>query len=239
MSRTLSKLETVAKEIRKTFNVQTAVIDVDFTSGPEIYDTIKDHIVEKEIGILVNNVGMSYFAPDFLLSIANREQLFQDLIECNITSVPMMCSIIMPQMVQRKRGLIINISSLSASVPAPTITVYSASKAFVDKFSKDLAAEYQKDGIIVQSVLPGFVVSNMTKLKKDSLIAPMPDKFVESALSQVGFTNYTTGYIVHSIMQFGSQLGKFIAPSLIKSLTVKLFIGRRDHLIRKGLYKTS
>ena len=58
VSRTLSKLETVAKEIEEQYNVQTMVIDVNFTSGLEIYDKIKDKIQGKEIGILINNVGM-------------------------------------------------------------------------------------------------------------------------------------------------------------------------------------
>lgn len=58
VSRTLSKLETVAKEIEEQFNVETMVIDVNFTSGLEIYDKIKDKIQGKEIGILINNVGM-------------------------------------------------------------------------------------------------------------------------------------------------------------------------------------
>jgi 17beta-estradiol 17-dehydrogenase / very-long-chain 3-oxoacyl-CoA reductase len=59
VSRTLSKLQTVAKEIEETFNVETAVIDVDFTTGYSIYDKIKDKIKGKEIGVLVNNVGMA------------------------------------------------------------------------------------------------------------------------------------------------------------------------------------
>jgi 17beta-estradiol 17-dehydrogenase / very-long-chain 3-oxoacyl-CoA reductase len=59
VSRTLSKLQTVAKEIEETFNVDTEVIDVDFTTGYSIYDKIKDRIKGKEIGVLVNNVGMA------------------------------------------------------------------------------------------------------------------------------------------------------------------------------------
>lgn len=59
VSRTLSKLQTVAKEIEETFNVDTEVIDVDFTTGYSIYDKIKDRIKGKEIGVLINNVGMA------------------------------------------------------------------------------------------------------------------------------------------------------------------------------------
>lgn len=236
MSRTLSKLETVAKEIQEAFNVETAIIDVDFTSGPEIYEKIKDRIKGKEIGILVNNVGVSYSAPDFFLSIPDREKMIQDIIKCNITSMPMMCSIVLPQMVERKLGLIINIASLSAIVPACNLTVYSASKAFADKFSDDLHAEYEKVGIIVQSVLPGFVATNMTKMKKGSWMAPLPQQFVESALKTVGFARHTVGYLPHNVLQFSAQLVNYLVPSLSRGVTLKTMANVRKRQIKKGLY---
>lgn len=157
VSRTLNKLEEVAKEISQNYNVETQVIAVNFTSGPEIYGQIKQKIVGKEIGILVNNVGMFYEFADLFLNIPDREKLIQDIIKCNITSVSMMCSLILPQMVQRKRGLIINVSSMASVMPSPYLTVYSASKAFVTKFSADLAAEYESEGIVVQVLVTGGV----------------------------------------------------------------------------------
>jgi 17beta-estradiol 17-dehydrogenase / very-long-chain 3-oxoacyl-CoA reductase len=236
VSRTLSKLQTVAKEIEEAFNVETAVIDVDFTSGPEIYDKIKEKVQGKEIGVLVNNVGLSYSTPDYFLSIPDREKMIQNIIRCNITSMPMMCSIILPQMVQRKKGVVINISSLSAIIPAANLTIYSGSKAFADKFSEDLAAEYEHQGIIVQSVLPGFVATNMTKMKKGSFMAPLPKQFVESALKTVGFTFHTTGYLPHAILQFSAQLLDYVAPSLSRSVTLKTMTNVRNRQIKKGMY---
>lgn len=158
MSRTLSKLEDVAKEVAETFNVQTTVVAVDFTSdATRIYDQIKQQIVGKDIGILINNVGMFQPAPELFLDIPNRDKVIQDIINCNVSSVPMMCSLILPQMVQRKRGLIINISSVASVFPGPTMAMYSASKAFVSKFSVDLAAEYECDGIDIQVLVTGGV----------------------------------------------------------------------------------
>ena len=91
---------------------------------------------------------------------------------------------IMPQMVSRKKGVVINISSMSCMLPSPLLSVYAASKAYVDKFTADLETEYRRYGLVIQCILPGYVVSNMSKLRKASLIAPTPEVFVKSALSR-------------------------------------------------------
>lgn len=217
--------------------METLIIDVNFTStGMEIYEKIKERIQGKEIGILVNNVGMAQISPDYFLNTPDREQFIQDLLQCNIRSVPMMCSIVLPQMVERKKGLIINISSLSAIIGTPCMSVYAASKAFVHKFSEDLSMEYDKEGIIVQSVLPGPVATNMTKLKRGTFMAPLPDKYVESVLRKVGSASYAVGYYPHIILQLLSQFLNFITPTFYKNTTLKTMENVRNRAIKKGLY---
>lgn len=206
------------------------------TAGTEIYDKIKERIQGKEIGILVNNVGMAQISPDYFLSMPDREKFIQDLIQCNITSVPMMCSIVMPQMVQRKKGLIINLSSLSALIPTPMMAVYAATKAFVHKFSEDLSMEYGKQGIVVQSVLPGPVATNMTKLKKGSWMAPKADIYVEAVLKKVGTAFYAVGYYPHIILQQVTTFLNFVAPTFLIKTTIKTMENVRNRAIKKGIY---
>jgi 17beta-estradiol 17-dehydrogenase / very-long-chain 3-oxoacyl-CoA reductase len=237
VSRTLSKLQTVAKEIEEAFNVDTAVIDADFTSGPEIYDKIKRGIAGKEIGVLVNNVGMGLDAPDYFLEIPNRENLIQNLINCNIASVPMMCSIIMPQMAQRKKGIVINIASISALLLCPGVSIYSASKAFVNKFTEDLAAEYEHQGIIIQSVLPGPVATNMTKIKTGNFIIPSAADYVARTIKTVGFTEHTTGYWFHSLMVLAANVSNFMVPPVYRVILRKVLELARSREIKAGRYK--
>lgn len=51
------------------YGVKTRIIDVDFTAGPEIYDRIGKEIEGLEIGVLINNVGMSYTYPEYLAQV--------------------------------------------------------------------------------------------------------------------------------------------------------------------------
>ena len=236
VSRTLSKLQTVAKEIEETFNVETAVIDVDFTSGSEIYNKIKERVKGKEIGVLVNNVGISNKAPDMFLETPDREQLIQDIIRCNITSVSMMCSIVLPQMVQRQKGIIINISSLCALLVSGEIALYAASKAFVHKFTQDLTAEYEHQGIIIQSVLPGPVATKMTNIKNGNLFATEPKSYVSSAIKTVGFAEYTTGYFPHSLMVLAAKFSFFVFPTMLKNFQRKFADTIRNREIETGRY---
>ncbi|XP_053123211.1 very-long-chain 3-oxoacyl-CoA reductase-like [Hemicordylus capensis] len=141
---------------------------------------------------------MAYVYQMPFLSKLNIDKYIRDILNCNILSTVKMTWIILPQMVARKKGIIINISSLSAMRPFPLIAVYSSTKASVDFFSQALDAEYSSHGIIVQSVLPSFVKSGLTTIFCDSFLT-RAEAYARSALNTVGLTRKTTGCLSHSI----------------------------------------
>lgn len=69
----------------------------------------------------------------------------------------------------------------------------------MDKFSRDLSAEVRDKGVFVQTVHPGFVVTNMSKIKRSSMTAPTPDVYAESTLNTLGLEYRTAGYWFHKI----------------------------------------
>ena len=130
-----------------------------------------------DIGVLVNNVGMSYEYPQEFLELSST--YVDTLINLNIVSLNAMTRIVLPQMVERKKGAVINISSFLAAIPTPLLSVYSASKSYVDLISQGMAKEYSSKGITVQCILPGYVASKMSKIRKPTLTVPTPDVFVK------------------------------------------------------------
>lgn len=72
ISRTKSKLEAVAAEIKDQANVETKCIVADFSGGVEIYDSIGKQLDGIDIGILVNNVGVAYEHPQYFHLVENR-----------------------------------------------------------------------------------------------------------------------------------------------------------------------
>lgn len=109
--------------------METKIIDVDFTGDQDIYTKIQQNIQGLEIGVLVNNVGISYAHPEFFVECSQQNPKFlRDIISANVHSVIQMTAIILPQMVERKKGVVINIASAASILPSPLLTVYSATK---------------------------------------------------------------------------------------------------------------
>ncbi|XP_066458094.1 17-beta-hydroxysteroid dehydrogenase type 3 [Eleutherodactylus coqui] len=197
ISRTLEKMQKVALEIEQTTGRNVKIIQADFTKN-KIYDHVEENLEGLEIGILVNNVGMLH-SPDpccFLAAPDNDE----NLINCNVISAVKMTRLVLKQMEQRRKGLILNISSAFGSFPCPLYALYSASKAFVTTFSKALRAEYKSKGIIIQAVTPYGVSTPMTKNQSTNMITKSSRDFVRESLNHVTHGSETFGCLAHAIL---------------------------------------
>ncbi|KAL1007649.1 hypothetical protein UPYG_G00089500 [Umbra pygmaea] len=230
VSRTQEKLEEVAKSIESKYGVETKSVAADF-SATDIYPKIESGLSGLEIGVLVNNVGISYSYPEYFLNIPNLDTFIDNMINVNITSVCQMTRMVLPGMVERRKGAILNISSASGMYPCPLLSIYSASKAFVDFFSRGLQAEYKSKGIIIQSVLPFFVATKLSKIRRATLDKPNPDRYVAAELNTVGLQSQTNGYLPHAVMGW---LTTVLCPArLLNSYVMGLHLGMRTRYLKK------
>ena len=132
----------------------------DITNENAVIDFISSST--KEIGsvdILVNNAGISFIGLIQDMSIDE----WNNVINTNLTSVFLMSKHIIPYMIKKQKGHIINISSVWGNVGASMEAAYSASKGGLNSFTKALAKELAPSNILVNAVSPGFINTEMNK----------------------------------------------------------------------------
>ncbi|XP_070760786.1 17-beta-hydroxysteroid dehydrogenase type 3 [Enoplosus armatus] len=200
MSRTKGTLDQVAKEIGDATGRRVKVIVSDFIKE-NIFSEIEDQLKDLNIGVLVNNVGLlPSLIPSKFLESAELDQTITKVINCNVKTMAKMCKIILPGMENRRKGVIVNISSGIASIPFPLFTLYASSKVFVERFSQGLQAEYKDKGIIIQAVAPFGVSTRMGGYQKTNTITFSPEDFVKSSLQYLRAGDKTHGSVSHTVL---------------------------------------
>ena len=99
-----------------------------------------------QFSVSVNNVGVGYDHPDYFLELT--DEFCDRLINVNITSISKMTRIVLKGMVERKRGLIVHVSSESGLKPVPLLSLYSAGKVIINYFQYYIGMSLQE--------IPGF-----------------------------------------------------------------------------------
>ena len=151
------ELEKTLKEIRK-YSKNSRAYELDVTKE----DVVKG-VVERIIGdfgvidILVNNAGVSTMNWFWKLT----EDEWNLNMNVNAKGVWLVSKYVVPRMIERKRGKIVNVASMAAKLGAPLLAHYSASKFAVVGLTQAMAKELAKYGINVNAVCPGFVKTSM------------------------------------------------------------------------------
>ncbi|XKL66270.1 hypothetical protein PGB90_009690 [Kerria lacca] len=209
VSRTKEKLEKVASQIRDEFNVKTKIIVADFREGSPIYKHIENELNDIPVGILVNNVAMFMEHPKYFDQLS-FEYLW-DVINVNIASSWLMTNMVLRSMKKRKKGAIINLSSLLEFIPCPLSSNYSATKAFLKNFTLALQDECRSDGITVQLLSPAFLKTNLTRFSDyvynfNELYVPNAETFASHAINTLTRSEHTTGYWPHEFLYWTAQI---------------------------------
>jgi len=164
--------------------------------------------VEEELGpvtVLVNNAGI---IRDQLLMMMSESD-WNDVIATNLTGTFIALRPVATLMVRRRRGVIINISSIAASRPGKGHANYAASKGGIESLTKALAVELAPRGVRVNCVAPGMIETDMSKhvrdLAGDEIVAKIPMKRFGTAKDIAhavlfltsDHASYITGNILH------------------------------------------
>ncbi|MFG1645900.1 SDR family oxidoreductase [Amycolatopsis sp. NPDC049252] len=151
VARSEDKLEKLAAELGDA--VLTVKLDV---SDPEAVKTAIDTLPEdwREVDVLVNNAGLAKgLEPAHKADLAD----WDEMIATNVRGLVHVTRALLPGMVERGRGHVINIGSIAGTYPYPGGNVYGATKAFVHQFSLNLRSDLHGTGVRVTNIEPGMV----------------------------------------------------------------------------------
>ncbi|MFL0472890.1 3-ketoacyl-ACP reductase [Priestia sp. 179-F W1.4 NHS] len=173
IARTEADLKAVASEL-EAFDVQVAYATADVSSMEEVNVAV-EHLHTKlgATDILINNAGIGKFGGFLELDPAEWKQI----IDVNLMGVYYVTRAVLPQLIEKNGGDIINISSTAGQKGAPVTSAYSASKFGVLGLTESLALEVRKHNIRVTALTPSTVATELAY--KENLTDGNPDKVMQ------------------------------------------------------------
>lgn len=206
------------------------LLTMDVTDDYSVTQAIRTVVAQEgRIDVVVNNAGLGIQGPAEDIT----PELARTLFDTNVLGPHRVCRAVLPFMREKKKGLIINISSIAANFGLPYRSFYSASKAALDRYSESLSTEVDRFGIDVVTVQPGEFNTNIaiSRLKPDVIseankpgyekamevlggsmhYSRDPDELAQVVLKIVSSSHPKTLYrVAEGIQKFSVQLKKIM-----------------------------
>jgi hypothetical protein len=169
------------------------------------------------VDLLVNNAGFGAQGEFARLPLDRQSRM----LAVNVKALMELTHFLVPPMVERRRGGLINLGSTASFQPVPYIAVYAATKAFVSSFSQALAEELRPYGIAVVTLCPGGTRTNFLKVagySRSKLLGKLqaPEEVVELGLRGLDAGG---GLVVPRLM---NKLGVFVQRFLPRRLPIRM-----------------
>lgn len=201
--------KTNAEELQKEFtklNVECLIEKADVSKSEEVEKIVKKAIEKfNKIDVLVNNAGIT---RDGLL-MRMKEEDFDKVIEINLKGTFLITKSVIPYMLKKRDGKIINLASVVGVTGNAGQCNYSASKAGIIGFTKSIAKELASRNIRANAIAPGFIDTDMTSILsdevKDSINVQIPMKRMGTTqeIANVAYflgceeSSYITGQVIN------------------------------------------
>jgi len=216
-ARSENLMQDLAKQLSEQYGVQTRVVVLDaykFKEDPQMYEKIADSLSDINISILVNNLGG---AINNSLGYYLEEPWEDEESTRLLNSVPTQkfIKLLLPKMIERGKGIVINVSSL-ASMYSVHFSTYSAQKAYLNRLTALLEAQYGSKGIIFQCPQVGAVSTPGTGDPDPSIHIVTAQACAEESLRLLGWARQFSPCLQHALG--GGIIGSIPFPSLANKM---------------------
>jgi short-subunit dehydrogenase len=152
VSNQTEQLNKLKSELESSFKTSVQIFDCDLSeisSAENIFDFCQKNNLQVEV--LVNNAGMYVYGEVIGADI----EKIRSILQVHMNTPVMLCRLFGALMAKNHSGYILNVSSISAVMPYPTISLYGPTKTFLRKFTRALRTELKETGVNVLCLLPG------------------------------------------------------------------------------------
>lgn len=207
------RLAALAAELSARVRVETIVQDLEAPEGAErLLEALAERTIVPET--FVNNAGFGLRGR--FATMPYDQQIA--MIELNVTTLTRLCRLVLPGMIERRRGGIVNVASMAAYQAIPFMAVYAATKAYVVSLSEALHEEARRHGVVVTVVCPGPTATEFTlraDLEKSKMFSSGSMSAVDVA--RMGLDGYEKGraVVVTGARNYALGLASKFLPRLV------------------------
>jgi hypothetical protein len=188
------ELTALAAELKERYGADGRVITADLSKARAAQTLVKELGPSAQVDVLVNNAG---FGGHGAFHERERDAEMRQ-IAVNITALTDLTRLLLPGMVERHRGRILNVASTAAFQPGPFMAVYYATKAYVLSFSQALAEELSGTGVTVTTLCPGVTETEFQRVAgvEDVPLTKGPLSMSAESVAEAAFKGMTRGKLL-------------------------------------------
>ncbi|GMT35720.1 hypothetical protein PFISCL1PPCAC_27017, partial [Pristionchus fissidentatus] len=218
IGRNINKLEGIKKELVEKYGAEVKLAVFDFENDD--FNKLPAELKDIDIGILLNCAGIAPAAVGNQIELP--EGLPSKILRVNLTSNIKMLEKVLPGMVKRDKGVIVNVASMTGWRPLPYLSTYPSSKAAISFYSEGLADEFSNTNVKIQCLIPMLVatkVASYDAAEANDIFVVSTDCFARQAVHLMGNATLATGCWQHDIQIAFASL---VSPWLFKKVFVPL-----------------
>jgi len=223
VARRSERLEELAAELRKQHGVEVRIVAADLGRA-DAPRTIVELLTRDEVSIdvLVNNAGFGALGPVAELDLKRQ----MEMIQVNVTALTHLTRLLLPGMIQRHRGGILNVASTAGFQAGPFMAVYYATKAYVISLSEALADELAKSGVTVSCLCPGPTATEFAETAKmgNALMFKL-QTMTAAQVARAGYRGFRRGklLVVPGWMNYLGSMGvRWVPRSMARGIAKRL-----------------
>lgn len=224
VARRRDRLEALADELRAQHKVDVACVPADMTRREDVQRAFDEATAGRDVHGAILNAGVTYFGPALDLDY----DAFEQMLATNVSSVVWLTQRFLKDMLPRRDGGVMIVSSLAGTVPTTYQAAYSGTKAFLNNFGVAVSEELRGTGVSLTVFVPGGIATEMgeksgtaRKFKRGDVGMMEADECARLAVR--GFTARQRFVVPGALNQLNDLLMRFAPRAAAAAMTARLY----------------